>query len=175
MPPSDGPMTVSTRSIPSERTTSYPARAMSCTERSGKVSRYGRPVAGSFEAGPVDPKQLPSELTHTTKRSSVSIASPGPTIPCHQPSPGSSGEEAAWAEGESPVKSSSALARAAPPHREGVGQFRVTPGVRLALLGLWHRCGHSRYSVDFGSGVISTLAGIATTSNGGLSQETARL
>ena len=86
---------------------------MSSTERSGKASRYGRPVAGSIEAGPVDPKQLPRELTHTTKNRSVSIASPGPTMRCHQPSRGSCCEDAAWAEGESPVKRSTALSRAA--------------------------------------------------------------
>src|SRR6185437_1353857 len=111
MPPSEGPMTVSTRWIPSERATSYPARAMSSTERSGNVSRYGRPVAGSAEAGPVDPKQLPRELTQMTKNRSLSIARPDPTIRCHQPSRGSWGEDAACAEGESPVKSSSALSR----------------------------------------------------------------
>src|SRR5215469_6261787 len=85
---------------------------MSSTDRSGKESRYGTPVAGSTEAGPVEPKQLPSELTQMTKKRLLSIASPGPNIPSHQPSLGSSGDDAACAGGDSPVKRSSALSRA---------------------------------------------------------------
>jgi len=52
-------------------------------------------VAGSIEAGPEDPKQLPSELTQMTNKRSVSMASPGPTIPCHHPFARIGGEEAA--------------------------------------------------------------------------------
>src|SRR2546430_1619707 len=66
-----------------------------------------------MEAGPVDPKQLPSELTQMTKKRSESMARPGPTIPCHHPLLGSAGEEAAGAGGEGPGNSSSALWRAA--------------------------------------------------------------
>jgi hypothetical protein len=112
MPPSDGPITVSRRSIPNERIVSKPARAMSSTERSGKVRRYGLPVAGSSDAGPVEPKQLPRELTQMTKNWPVSIASSGPIMRCHQPSLGSPGEEAACADGDNPVKSNRALLRA---------------------------------------------------------------
>src|SRR2546425_8420304 len=85
---------------------------MSSTDKSGKASRYAAPVAGLTEAGPVEPKQLPSELAHTTKKRLESIASPGPIIPSHQPSLESCGEEAACADGESPVNSSMALSRA---------------------------------------------------------------
>ncbi|HXS31806.1 MAG TPA: hypothetical protein VN755_13295 [Steroidobacteraceae bacterium] len=68
-------------------------------------------MAGFVEAGPVEPKQLPSEFTHITKKRSVSMARPGPIIFSHQPSSGFSGEEAAWAEGDRPVNSSTALLR----------------------------------------------------------------
>ena len=57
MPPSEGPMTVSRRSIPSERAVSKPARAMSSTDRSGKAQpvglargRVGRGGPGRAEA-----------------------------------------------------------------------------------------------------------------------------
>ena len=61
-------------------------------------------MSGLILAGPVEPKQLPSELTHTTKYRLVSIGLPGPSMSSHQPAEGSLGDEAAWAEGESPVK-----------------------------------------------------------------------
>ena len=86
---------------------------MSPIDSSGKRSRQRSPVAGSIEAGLLEPKGLPSELTQTTKNRSVSSALPGPTMRSHQPSDGSSGEEAAWAEGERPVNSSTALSRRA--------------------------------------------------------------
>jgi len=70
-------------------------------------------VAGSGDAGPVEPKQLPSEFTQMTWKRRVSIGREGPTISSHQPGAGSAGEDAAWAEGERPVKISTALSRAA--------------------------------------------------------------
>lgn len=56
-----------------------------------------------MDAGPVEPKQLPSEFTQTTKSRSVSSALPGPIIGSHQPGRGSAADDAAWAEGERPV------------------------------------------------------------------------
>ena len=47
-----------------------------------------------------------------TKKRRVSIGRPGPTISSHQPGAGSSGDEAAWADGESPVKINTALSPA---------------------------------------------------------------
>jgi hypothetical protein len=66
-------------------------------------------VRGSIEAGPVVPKQLPMELTQMTNQRRVSIGRPGPTISSHQPGEVSSGEDAACADGDSPVNSSTAL------------------------------------------------------------------
>jgi hypothetical protein len=111
MPPSDGPITVSSCSMPSERAASKPARAMSSTASSGNSSRHGLPVAGFTDAGPVDPKQLPSEFTHITNHWFVSMARPGPIIFSHQPGEVSSAEEAACAEGLRPVNSRMALLR----------------------------------------------------------------
>ena len=67
MPPSDGPTTAATRSMPSVRSASRPGRAMSSTAISGKPMPYGRPVRGSIDAGLDEPNGLPSELTQTTK------------------------------------------------------------------------------------------------------------
>ena len=72
----------------------------------------GLPVAGSGDAGPVDPKQLPSELIQITKKRRVSIGRDGPTTSSHQPGDGSSGEDVAWADGDMPVKMRMALSRA---------------------------------------------------------------
>ncbi|MDZ7748730.1 MAG: hypothetical protein U5K43_07695 [Halofilum sp. (in: g-proteobacteria)] len=109
MPPSDEPMTVCRWSIPSARQAERAAAAMSSTESWGKSTRYGAPVSGLIDAGPVEPKQLPSEFTQMTKKRSVSIGWPGPIMYSHQPGEGSAGDEAACAFGESPVNSSRAL------------------------------------------------------------------
>jgi hypothetical protein len=42
-------------------------------------------VAGSIEAGQVEPLSLPSELTQITNQREVSIALPSPSIASHQP------------------------------------------------------------------------------------------
>src|SRR5688572_12497816 len=84
---------------------------MSSTDSSGKSSRYGLPVTGFTEAGPVEPKQLPSEFTHITNQRSVSMARPGPIIFSHQPGVVSAAAEAACAEGLRPVNSRMALLR----------------------------------------------------------------
>ena len=60
------------------------------------VRRARRP--GRSTPGPVVPWQPPSTLGHTTKKRSVSIGAPGPTMPSHQPGrrwPGPAGP-AAW-------------------------------------------------------------------------------
>jgi len=59
----------------------------------------------------VEPKQLPRELTQITHQRRVSMGRPGPIMYSHQPGEGSSTEEAAWALGESPVKTSTTLSR----------------------------------------------------------------
>jgi hypothetical protein len=51
----------------------------------GKSLPHGRPVDGSIDSGPVDPKQLPRLLTPTTKKRLVSSGLPGPTMLSHQP------------------------------------------------------------------------------------------
>jgi hypothetical protein len=86
---------------------------MSSTAISGKPMPNGRPVRGSMDAGPDEPNGLPSELTHTTKKRPVSIGLPSPIIDSHQPRFGSSGEDAACADGDRPVNSSTVLSRAA--------------------------------------------------------------
>src|SRR5215212_10451597 len=60
---------------------------MSPTVTSGKREPYDWPVAGSIEAGPVEPRQLPITFEQITKYLLVSNALPGPIIPSHQPSP----------------------------------------------------------------------------------------
>ena len=72
-------------------------------ESSGKSRRYGSPVSGLADAGPVLPLQLPSALTQTTNQRSVSMYLPGPTIASHQPGDGSASLDAACALGERPV------------------------------------------------------------------------
>ncbi len=85
MPPSDGPITAASCLMPSETATSCPARAMSSTVSTGKVSRYGWPVAGLIEIGEVEPNGLPSELMQMTKKRRVSMGRPGPIMSSHQP------------------------------------------------------------------------------------------
>ena len=43
------------------------------------------PVCGLMEAGPVEPMQPPRTLGQMTKKRSVSMGLPGPTIVSHQP------------------------------------------------------------------------------------------
>ncbi len=59
---------------------------MSRMVMTGKRIAKGAPVAGSIEAGPLDPMQLPSTLAQTTKWRAGSIGLPSPTIRVHQPS-----------------------------------------------------------------------------------------
>ena len=56
-------------------------------DATGPGSRGDRaaPVAGSIDAGPVEPLQLPSEFTQITNQRSLSIGLPGPSIASHQP------------------------------------------------------------------------------------------
>ena len=60
-----------------------------------------------------EPNGLPSELTQTTKKRLVSSGRPSPIMLSHQPGLGSAGEDAACAEGDSPVKITIVLSRAA--------------------------------------------------------------
>src|SRR5215207_7489149 len=113
MPPSEGPSTQATRSIPRVRKASRPARAMSSTATSGNETPYGRPVLRLMEAGLDDPNGLPSELMQTTKKRLVSIGLPSPSIDSHQPGFGSAGEEATCALGDRPVKITMVLSRSA--------------------------------------------------------------
>ena len=61
------------------------ARTMSRMVTSGKDRPKGRPVAGSISAGPVEPMQPPMTLAQITKKRSVSMGLPGPTMVDHQP------------------------------------------------------------------------------------------
>src|SRR5262245_13715552 len=100
IPPMDGPMTTARDLSPRLLTTSKPPRATSSSASTGNRNRYGSPVAGSTDAGPLDPKQLPRELTQMTNQRWVSIGRPGPIMSSHHPGVLSSGDEAACAEGE---------------------------------------------------------------------------
>ena len=77
------------------------------------AGRYGSPVAGLIDAGPVEPLQLPSVLTQITNQRSVSIGLPGPSIASHQPGSGLPAFAAACASGDRPVRIRIALSRAA--------------------------------------------------------------
>ena len=66
MPPSEGPTTQATRSIPSVRSASRPAARDVLDRDLGKLAPYGRPVAGSIDTGLDEPNGLPSELMQTT-------------------------------------------------------------------------------------------------------------
>ena len=100
--------------MPSERTTACAALAQSSTDRSGKSRRYGLPVEGLVEAGPVEPLQLPSVFTQMTNQRLVSMDLPGPSIASHQPASGLSAWLAACALGDRPVTIRIALSALAP-------------------------------------------------------------
>jgi hypothetical protein len=85
IPPIDPPTTAASVAMPRWSSSIACARTMSRMVMTGTVIAYSRPVAGSMLAGPEEPMQLPSTLAHTTKKRSVSIGLPGPTIRCHQP------------------------------------------------------------------------------------------
>ena len=70
-------------------------------------------MAGSGEAAPVLPLQLPSGFTQTTNQRSASIGLPGPIIHSHQPGAGLPAFDAACASGDRPVSTRIALSRAA--------------------------------------------------------------
>src|SRR5690348_7709847 len=99
--------------MPSPRASSWPALPTSSSESSGKSSRHGSPVAGLIDAGPLDPLQLPSEFTQITNQRLLSMALPGPMMSSHQPDESSMALLAACALGDSPVRISTALSRAA--------------------------------------------------------------
>ena len=85
MPPIEPPITASRVSMPSASSSMAWARTMSRMVTRGKSKPKGLPVAGSISAGPVVPMQPPMTLAQITKKRSVSIGLPGPTIMVHQP------------------------------------------------------------------------------------------
>ena len=114
MPPMEPP--TQANSVPTPRWSSSAAwaRTMSPTVITGKFRPYARSMAGSSEDGPVEPPQPPTTLAHTTKRRSLSIGRPGPTMRGHQPGRplAGCGEATCW----SPVRAwwtSTALERSA--------------------------------------------------------------
>ena len=58
---------------------------MSPMVMTGKFSPQGLPLAGSIWFGPEVPMQPPSTLAQMTKKRSVLITLPGPTMTSHQP------------------------------------------------------------------------------------------
>ena len=85
MPPIEPPITQNRLSMPRWSSSMAWARTMSAMVTTGKSTPQGAPVAGLVEAGPVEPMQLPITLGQITKKRSVSIGLPGPTIVSHQP------------------------------------------------------------------------------------------
>src|SRR6478672_13841455 len=114
MPPIELPMRQARRSMSRPRTSSNEALATSSSVSSGNVNLYTFPVAGSIDAGPVEPLQLPSVFAQITNQRFVSIGLPGPIISSHQPGEGSAALDAACALGDRPVRIRIALSRAAP-------------------------------------------------------------
>ena len=84
IPPSEPPMTVANRSIPSRSASARSVSTWSRMEIAGNREPHALP-SGAGEAGPVVPRQLPSALVTSTHHSSVSMGAPGPTMPAHQP------------------------------------------------------------------------------------------
>ena len=84
IPPIDPPTPACSRSIPSASSKAIWPRTMSRMVMTGKRMPHGLPSLAAL-AGPVDPMQLPSTLAQMTKKRSVSIGNPGPTIRSHQP------------------------------------------------------------------------------------------
>jgi hypothetical protein len=83
--PSEPPITAAKRSMPRRSASRACALTQSSTVTTGKAAPYGRPVAGSIDIGPVDPKHEPRLLTPITKKRRVSTGLPGPTMLSHQP------------------------------------------------------------------------------------------
>ena len=108
-----GPTTAHNCSLPGRYSTSRAEEAMSWVKRSGNDRRYGLPVSGLVLAGPLEPLQLPRELTQMTKFRSVSMGRPEPIMGSHQPSVGSAALLAACALGDRPVRINTALDRSA--------------------------------------------------------------
>ena len=88
--PIEPPTTAATRSIPIAPANASCARTWSRIVRKGKRVPHSTP-SGASDAGPVDPWHPPITFGATTKYRSVSIASPGPTTPGHQPALGWAG------------------------------------------------------------------------------------
>src|SRR6185312_9798564 len=113
MPPIELPIRQASLSMRNPRINANAELPTSSSVNSGNVNLYTFPVAGSTEAGPVEPLQLPSELTQTTNQRLVSMCLPGPSMSSHQPGVASCAFDAACALGERPVRIKMALSRAA--------------------------------------------------------------
>src|SRR5262245_41143053 len=85
MPPIDPPATLNHRSIARWSINRTLASTMAAMVMTGNSQPQGRPVLGLRLDGPVDPMQPPRMLGQITKKRSVSIGLPGPTIASHQP------------------------------------------------------------------------------------------
>ena len=67
MPPMDPPATESSLVMPSESTSFFWSRTMSRMVITGKLSAYGRSVAGLIDPGPLVPWQPPRTLLQMMK------------------------------------------------------------------------------------------------------------
>ena len=82
--------------------------------RIGKSRKYGVPVAGLIDCGPVVPEHPPTRLAETTKKRSVSTGLPGPIRLSHQPRRfAPTCKPAAWASPVSAWHTTTTLSRAA--------------------------------------------------------------
>ena len=78
-------MTQNSVSMPRWSISGTCASTMSPMVMTGKSTPQGLAVAGFMLAGPVVPMQPPSTLGQMTKKRSVSMGRPGPTMISHQP------------------------------------------------------------------------------------------
>ena len=85
MPPIEPPITQNSWSMPRWSISGTCASTMSPMVMTGKSRPQGLPVSGLMLAGPVEPMQPPSTLGQMTKKRSVSMGLPGPTMVSHQP------------------------------------------------------------------------------------------
>src|SRR5688572_4886831 len=99
IPPILAPTSVTFFPSPTSSSTSlHCARTISPNVTIGKRVAHRAPLLLSMLLGPVEPKQPPSTLVHTTKYLLVSRALPGPMNFSHHPGFGLRRLEAAWEE-----------------------------------------------------------------------------
>ena len=147
--------------------TSWPARAMSSTATRETCSRRGGRSRDRSTTGQDEPNGLPSELMHMTKKRRVSIGLPGAD---HRFPPArlriGSRDEAAWADGERPVKITIALSCARPGRprfhtrpRRSATRRRGASGTAVAVSGFFGRLPWRCQSNPF-AGVLSSQLGM---------------